>query len=103
MRNPAVTLRWSNDANLKRRIGRSLNTSGGSSSIAGNARHSTDPASAHDTTRFFGIEHMLNRRKIKEAPTWQRNLVLLLGSLAAATFLLFMAWAVMLFIAVSVQ
>ena len=41
---------------------------------------------------------MLTKHKIKEAPSWQRKLVLLLGSLTAATFLLFMVWAVMLFI-----
>lgn len=41
---------------------------------------------------------MLNRRKSKETPSWQRNLVLLLGLLAGATFLLFVAWAVILFI-----
>ncbi|MDH4048361.1 MAG: hypothetical protein OEW68_07190 [Gammaproteobacteria bacterium] len=40
------------------------------------------------------------RRKYKktEAPSWQRKLVLVLGALCAATFLLFLAWAVMLFI-----
>lgn len=41
---------------------------------------------------------MLKKHKIKEAPSWQRNLVLLLGSLSAATFLLFVVWAIMLFI-----
>ena len=41
---------------------------------------------------------MLKKYKKNEAPSWQRKLVLLLGSLCAATFLLFAAWAVILFI-----
>ncbi len=41
---------------------------------------------------------MLNKYNRKEAPSWQRKLVLVLGSLCGATFLLFVVWAVMLFI-----
>jgi hypothetical protein len=41
---------------------------------------------------------MLSKYKKKEAPSWQRKLVLVLGALCGATFLLFMVWAVTLFI-----
>ena len=41
---------------------------------------------------------MLNKYKKEDAPPWQRKLVLVLGSLCGATILLFMVWAVMLFI-----
>ena len=41
---------------------------------------------------------MLNRHKLKEAPSWQRKLVLLLGSLVGATILLLVVWAVVLFV-----
>ena len=47
---------------------------------------------------MFLSESMLSRYKKKAAPSWQRKLVLVLGSLCAATFLLFVMWAVMLFI-----
>lgn len=41
---------------------------------------------------------MLNKYTKKEAPLWQRNLVVFLGSLLGATLLLFVAWAVVLII-----
>lgn len=41
---------------------------------------------------------MLRRHKINDAPTWQRKLILILGSLFGATILLFAVWAVTLFI-----
>ena len=41
---------------------------------------------------------MLSRYKKTEAPSWQRRLLLLLGALSGATFLLFAVWAVTLFI-----
>jgi len=41
---------------------------------------------------------MLNRHKLSEAPSWQRKLVLLLGSLVGATILLLVVWAVVLFV-----
>ena len=41
---------------------------------------------------------MLSKYKKKEAPSWERKLVLVLGSLCGATFLLFAVWAVMLLI-----
>jgi len=41
---------------------------------------------------------MLSKYKKKEAPLWQRRLVLFLGALSGATFLLFAVWAVLLFI-----
>ena len=41
---------------------------------------------------------MLRKYKKKEAPPWQRKLVLILGSLFGATLLMFVVWAVMLFI-----
>ena len=41
---------------------------------------------------------MLSKYKKKEAPPWQRRLVLFLGALSGATFLLFAVWAVLLFI-----
>ena len=41
---------------------------------------------------------MLSRYKIKGLPIWQRKLVLFLGSLLGATLLLFVVWAVTLFI-----
>jgi hypothetical protein len=40
---------------------------------------------------------MLGKYK-KKAPSWQRKLVLVLGSLFSATLLLFVVWAVVLFI-----
>ena len=36
---------------------------------------------------------MLNKYKKQEAPSWQRNLVLLLGALCGAIFLFFIDWA----------
>lgn len=44
------------------------------------------------------IESMRSKYKIKEAPIWQRKLVLFLGALSAATLLLFAVWAVTLLI-----
>ncbi len=41
---------------------------------------------------------MLSKYKKSEAPSWQRKLVLILGSLFGATFLLFVVWAILLFI-----
>lgn len=41
---------------------------------------------------------MLRKYNKKEAPSWQRKLVLILGTLFGATLLLFVLWAVMLFI-----
>jgi len=41
---------------------------------------------------------MLSKYKKKGAPSWERKLVLFLGSLLAATLLLFVVWAVTLFI-----
>ena len=41
---------------------------------------------------------MFSRYKKKAAPSWQRKLVLVLGALCGATFLLFVVWAVTLFI-----
>ena len=41
---------------------------------------------------------MFRRYAKTEAPLWQRRLVLLLGGLSGATFLLFVVWAIMLFI-----
>jgi len=41
---------------------------------------------------------MLSKHKIKEAPSWQRKLVLIVASLFGVTLLLFVAWAVLLFI-----
>lgn len=41
---------------------------------------------------------MLKRYTKKDAPAWQRRLILLLGALFGATILLFAAWAVVLFI-----
>ena len=41
---------------------------------------------------------MRNKYKKEDAPPWQRKLVLVLGALCGATILLFMAWAVMLFV-----
>ncbi|MDH3305328.1 MAG: hypothetical protein OEM92_08985 [Gammaproteobacteria bacterium] len=41
---------------------------------------------------------MLKRHKIGEAPTWQRKLTVFVGSLFAATLLLFTVWAIILFI-----
>jgi Tfp pilus assembly protein PilO len=38
------------------------------------------------------------KHKIDEAPAWQRKVVLIVSVLAAATFLLFAAWAVVLLI-----
>ena len=41
---------------------------------------------------------MLSKHKKTEVPAWQRRLVVILASLFGATFLLFLAWAVMLYI-----
>lgn len=41
---------------------------------------------------------MLKRHKIGEAPAWQRKLIIVVGALFAATLLLFVFWAVTLFI-----
>ena len=41
---------------------------------------------------------MLKNYKKQPAPGWQRKLLLITGGLFAATLLLFMAWAVVLFI-----
>ena len=41
---------------------------------------------------------MLSKYKKNEAPSWQGKLVLVLGSLFGATFLLFVVWAVILLI-----
>ena len=41
---------------------------------------------------------MLSRYKTKGLPIWQQRLVLFLGSLFGATLLLFVVWAVTLFI-----
>jgi len=41
---------------------------------------------------------MLNRHKLRAAPSWQQKLVLLLGSLVGATILLLVVWAVVLFV-----
>ena len=41
---------------------------------------------------------MLSKYKKMGAPSWQRKLVVFLGSLFGATLLLFVAWAVTLFI-----
>ena len=41
---------------------------------------------------------MLNRHKLSEPPSWQRKLVLLLGSLVGATVLLLVVWAVVLYV-----
>ena len=41
---------------------------------------------------------MLKRHKIGEAPVWQRKLTVIVGSLFAATLLLFAVWAITLFI-----
>jgi len=41
---------------------------------------------------------MLSKYKKKDAPPWERKLVVILGSLCGATILLFMVWAIMLFI-----
>jgi hypothetical protein len=41
---------------------------------------------------------MLSKYKKEDAPPWERKLVLVLGSLSGATILLFMVWAIMLFI-----
>jgi len=41
---------------------------------------------------------MLKKYKKTEAPSWHRKLVLVLGALCAATFLLFVVWAVLLLI-----
>ncbi len=41
---------------------------------------------------------MLSKYKKKGPPSWQRKLVLFLGSLFGATLLLFVVWAVTLFI-----
>ena len=41
---------------------------------------------------------MLRKYRKKDPPSWQRKLVLVLGSLLGATFLLFAVWAVTLLI-----
>ena len=41
---------------------------------------------------------MLRKYRKKDAPLWQRRLVIVLSGLFAATFLLFAAWAVLLFL-----
>jgi hypothetical protein len=41
---------------------------------------------------------MFKKYEKKEAPSWQRKLVLVLGALSGATFLLFVVWAITLFI-----
>jgi hypothetical protein len=41
---------------------------------------------------------MLNKYKKKDAPSWQRKLVLVVGALFGATLLLFVVWAVVLVI-----
>ena len=41
---------------------------------------------------------MLNKHKKTDVPAWQRRLVVILASLFGATVLLFLAWAVMLFV-----
>jgi len=41
---------------------------------------------------------VFKRYEKKGAPSWQRKLVLLLGALSGATILLFLAWAVILFL-----
>jgi hypothetical protein len=41
---------------------------------------------------------MLNKTTRSEPPFWQRKLVLILGSLLGATVLLFVVWAVTLFV-----
>jgi len=41
---------------------------------------------------------LLNKYKKQEPPSWQRKLVLILWSFSGATFLLFLVWAVTLFI-----
>jgi hypothetical protein len=41
---------------------------------------------------------MLSKYKKKDAPIWQRKLVLILGALSGATVLLFVVWAVTLLI-----
>lgn len=41
---------------------------------------------------------MLSKYKKTDAPEWQQRLVLILASLTGVTFLLFLAWAVMLFV-----
>ncbi len=40
---------------------------------------------------------MRRRRRIGEAPAWQRRLILIVTALFGATLLLFAAWAVILF------
>ena len=41
---------------------------------------------------------MLRKYKKKETASWQRRVVLVLGSLCGATFLLFVVWAITLFV-----
>lgn len=41
---------------------------------------------------------MLRKFRKNDAPSWQRKLILVLGSLFGATLLLFVVWAVVLFI-----
>ena len=40
----------------------------------------------------------MKKYKKSDAPSWQRKLVIVLGALCGATFLLFAAWAVTLFL-----
>ena len=46
----------------------------------------------------FSSDSMLSKYKKNAAPSWERKLVLFLGSLLGATLLLFVVWAVTLFI-----
>jgi hypothetical protein len=55
--------------------------------------------SVSDAEQALSSRSMRSRHKTKEPPSWQRKLVLLAGALFGATLLLFMAWAVVLFIA----
>lgn len=51
-----------------------------------------------DPQQPYTSEGMLNKYKKKEPPSWQRKLVLIVGSLFGATLLLFIVWAVVLVI-----
>ena len=44
----------------------------------------------------FSSESMLHKYKKKDAPSWQRKLVVLMGALLGATLLLFVVWAIVL-------
>tara|TARA_R110002096_G_scaffold376208_1_gene569940 strand:+ start:422 stop:553 length:132 start_codon:yes stop_codon:yes gene_type:complete len=41
---------------------------------------------------------MRKKYEKREAPLWQRRLVLIIGGLSGATFLLFAVWAILLFL-----